>query len=143
MVCHFVSDSHEVMTALIVVLPLIVVVEISLQLHRSFMDEAPLSKYTPDDVWKNFTVICQAKKGSICKWRMPSALNALCLDLSFCALFRAMCDFVWFTENCVILLVLPSRSKRIHVLLPHTKVKLTTSSEKERTSTISILFDAE
>jgi hypothetical protein len=37
MVCHFVSDSHEVMTALIVVLPLIVVVEISLQLHRSSM----------------------------------------------------------------------------------------------------------
>jgi hypothetical protein len=35
MVCHFVSDSHEVMTALIVVLPSIVVVEISLQLHRS------------------------------------------------------------------------------------------------------------
>ncbi len=33
MVCHFVSDSHEVMTALIVVIPLIVVVEISLQLH--------------------------------------------------------------------------------------------------------------
>jgi hypothetical protein len=37
MVCHFVSDSHEVMTALIVVLPLIVVVEISLQLHRSYL----------------------------------------------------------------------------------------------------------
>jgi len=35
MVCHFVSDSHEVMTALIFVLPLLVV-EISLQLHRSF-----------------------------------------------------------------------------------------------------------
>ncbi len=35
MVCPFVSDSHEVMTALIVVLPLIVVVEISLQLHGS------------------------------------------------------------------------------------------------------------
>jgi hypothetical protein len=35
MVCHFVSDSHEVMTALIVMLPLIVVVEISLQLHQS------------------------------------------------------------------------------------------------------------
>jgi hypothetical protein len=34
MVCHFVSDSHEVMTALIVMLHLIVVVEISLQLHR-------------------------------------------------------------------------------------------------------------
>jgi hypothetical protein len=36
MVCHFVSDSHEVMTALIVVLPIIVVVEISLQLHQVF-----------------------------------------------------------------------------------------------------------
>jgi hypothetical protein len=39
MVCHFVSDSHEVMTALIVVLPFIVVVEISLQLHRSSSDK--------------------------------------------------------------------------------------------------------
>ncbi len=37
MVCHFVSDSHEVMTALIVMLPSIVVVEISLQLHRSHL----------------------------------------------------------------------------------------------------------
>ncbi len=37
MVCHFVSDSHEVMTALIVVLPIIVVVEISLQLHQASM----------------------------------------------------------------------------------------------------------
>jgi hypothetical protein len=36
-VCHFVSDSHEVMTALIVVLPIIVVVEISLQLHQEFL----------------------------------------------------------------------------------------------------------
>jgi hypothetical protein len=35
MVCHFVSDSHEVMAALIVILPLIVVVEISLQLHQA------------------------------------------------------------------------------------------------------------
>jgi hypothetical protein len=35
MVCHFVSDSHEVMTVLIVVLPLIVAVEICLQLHQS------------------------------------------------------------------------------------------------------------
>jgi hypothetical protein len=35
MVCHFVSDSHEVMTALIVTLPIIVVVEISLQLHQA------------------------------------------------------------------------------------------------------------
>jgi hypothetical protein len=34
-VCHFVSDSHEVITALIVMLPLIVVVEISLQLRQS------------------------------------------------------------------------------------------------------------
>jgi hypothetical protein len=35
MVCHFVNDSHEVMTALIVMLPLIVG-EISLQLHQAF-----------------------------------------------------------------------------------------------------------
>jgi hypothetical protein len=35
MVCHFVSDSHEVMTALIVVLPIIVVVDISLQLSQA------------------------------------------------------------------------------------------------------------
>ncbi len=34
MVCHFVSDSHEVMTALIVMLLIVVVVEISLQLHQ-------------------------------------------------------------------------------------------------------------
>jgi hypothetical protein len=40
MVCHFVSDSHEVMTALIVVLPIIVVVEISLQLHQAFLSMA-------------------------------------------------------------------------------------------------------
>jgi hypothetical protein len=37
MVYHFGSDSHEVMIALIVVLPLIVVVEISLQFHQSFI----------------------------------------------------------------------------------------------------------
>jgi hypothetical protein len=36
MVCHFVSNSHKVMTALIVVLSLIVVVEISLQLHQAY-----------------------------------------------------------------------------------------------------------
>ncbi len=49
MVCHFVSDSHEVMTALIVVLPLIVVMEISLQLHRSlknYLTCAPLCHQT-------------------------------------------------------------------------------------------------
>ncbi len=34
-VCHFVNDSHEVMTALIVVLTIIVIVEISLQLHQA------------------------------------------------------------------------------------------------------------
>jgi uncharacterized membrane protein YkvI len=34
-VCHFVSNSHEVMTALSVVLPFSVVVEISLHFHRS------------------------------------------------------------------------------------------------------------
>jgi hypothetical protein len=32
MVCHFVSDSHEIMT---VMLPIIVVVKISLQLHQA------------------------------------------------------------------------------------------------------------
>jgi hypothetical protein len=37
MVCHFVHDSHEVMIALVVVLPLIVVVEISRQLHQSLI----------------------------------------------------------------------------------------------------------
>ncbi len=37
MIWHFVSNSHEVMTALIVMLPLIVVVEISLQLHQSLL----------------------------------------------------------------------------------------------------------
>jgi hypothetical protein len=37
MVCHFVSDSHEVMTALIVVLPITVVLEISLQLHQALL----------------------------------------------------------------------------------------------------------
>ncbi len=36
MVCHFVNNSHEIMIALIVVLPLIVDVEISLQLHQTF-----------------------------------------------------------------------------------------------------------
>jgi hypothetical protein len=37
MVCHFVSSSHEVTTALIVMLPIIVGVEISLQLHQAFL----------------------------------------------------------------------------------------------------------
>ncbi len=36
MVCHFLSNSHEVTTALIVVFPIIVVVDISLQLHPDF-----------------------------------------------------------------------------------------------------------
>ncbi len=36
MVYHFVSDSHEVMIAFIVMLPLIVVVEICLQLHQAY-----------------------------------------------------------------------------------------------------------
>jgi hypothetical protein len=51
MVCHFVSDSHEVMTALIVVLPLIVVVEISLQLHRSLCLYVYL-RSMPTRLWK-------------------------------------------------------------------------------------------
>jgi hypothetical protein len=36
MVCHLVSNSHEVMTALIVMLPLIVM-ETSLQLHQAIL----------------------------------------------------------------------------------------------------------
>jgi hypothetical protein len=36
-VCHFVSHSHAVMTALIFMLPLIVVVDISLQLHQAVL----------------------------------------------------------------------------------------------------------
>ncbi len=43
MVCRFVSDSHEVLTALIVMLPLIVVVEISLQLDQSWFNQYLLS----------------------------------------------------------------------------------------------------
>jgi hypothetical protein len=38
MVCYFVSNSHEVMTALSFVLPIIVVAEISLQLHQACLD---------------------------------------------------------------------------------------------------------
>ncbi len=40
MVFHFVSDSHEVMTVLIVMLPRIVVVEISLQLHQALYNNS-------------------------------------------------------------------------------------------------------
>jgi hypothetical protein len=36
MICHFVNDFHDVMTTFIVVLPLIIVVEISMQLHQAF-----------------------------------------------------------------------------------------------------------
>jgi hypothetical protein len=36
MVCHFVNDFHDIMIAFIDVLPLIVDVEISLQLHQAF-----------------------------------------------------------------------------------------------------------
>ncbi len=36
MVYHFVSDFHEVMTTLNIMLPLIIVVEIFLQLHQAF-----------------------------------------------------------------------------------------------------------
>jgi hypothetical protein len=50
MVCHFVSDSHEVMTALIVVLPIIVVVEISLQLHQAFCHLSSVAKCSADGV---------------------------------------------------------------------------------------------
>jgi hypothetical protein len=36
MVCHFVNDSDEIMIAFIVMLPLIVDVEIYMQLHQPF-----------------------------------------------------------------------------------------------------------
>jgi hypothetical protein len=36
MVCHFVNDLHEIMISFIVMLPLIIVVEISLKLHQAF-----------------------------------------------------------------------------------------------------------
>ncbi len=45
MVCHFVSDSHEVMTALIVLLPITFVVEISLQLHQDFWFAMSLASF--------------------------------------------------------------------------------------------------
>ncbi len=59
MVCHFVSDAHEVMTALIVMLPLIVVVEISLQLHqalfaevlRSDVEKLGITSYVSEEYW--------------------------------------------------------------------------------------------
>ncbi len=38
MVCHFVSDLHEIMIAFTVMSPLIIVVEISLQLHQTFLN---------------------------------------------------------------------------------------------------------
>jgi hypothetical protein len=47
MVCHFVSNSHEVITALIIVLPLIAVVEISLQLHQAL---TPLEQFFPFNI---------------------------------------------------------------------------------------------
>ncbi len=50
MVCHFVSDSHEVMTALNVVLPLIVVEEISLQLHQAL-----ISIFSVQTIWVELT----------------------------------------------------------------------------------------
>jgi hypothetical protein len=39
MVYHFVSDSHEVMTTFIIMLPIIVIVEISLQLPRAYFEQ--------------------------------------------------------------------------------------------------------
>ncbi len=47
MVCHFVGDSHEVMTALIVVLPIIVVVEISLQLRPAIPGASSTFQWSP------------------------------------------------------------------------------------------------
>ena len=63
MVCHFVSNSHEVMTAFIVMLPIIFVVEISLQLHQAFFSfvesESPYCP-TDSDYW---VIPCSSQKG--------------------------------------------------------------------------------
>ncbi len=64
MVCHFVSDSHEVMTSLIVVLPLIVVVEIALQFHQA------LGFREPSWIERN------KRKLQVC---MPLLLSLLCI----------------------------------------------------------------
>jgi uncharacterized membrane protein YkvI len=61
-VCHFVSNSHEVMTALIVMLPLIVVVEISLQLHRSLFSSVEHAVF----------------------WHQSQLLARLCICVSLC-----------------------------------------------------------
>ncbi len=64
MVCYFVSDSHEVMTALIVVLPIIVVVEISLQLHQASLID---SLGGMGEQWQRREV-CQSGL-SLCQWQ--------------------------------------------------------------------------
>jgi hypothetical protein len=63
MVCHFVSDSHEVMTALIVMLPIIAVVEISLQLHQAFFSfvESELPYCSTDSDYR--VIPCSSQKG--------------------------------------------------------------------------------
>jgi hypothetical protein len=63
MVCHFVSDSHEIMTALIVMLPLIAVVEISLQLHQAFFSfvESELPYCSTDSDYR--VIPCSSQKG--------------------------------------------------------------------------------
>jgi hypothetical protein len=63
MVCHFVSNSHEVMTALIVMLPIIAVVEISLQLHQAFFSfvESELPYCSTDSDYR--VIPCSSQKG--------------------------------------------------------------------------------
>jgi Na+-translocating ferredoxin:NAD+ oxidoreductase RnfD subunit len=72
MVCHFVSDSHEVMTALIVMLPLIVVVEISLQLHQAIHTTESVEVLT-------LTGSLLMEAGNAIDWRCPcSTLKSYC-----------------------------------------------------------------
>jgi hypothetical protein len=89
MVCHFVSDSHEVMTALIVMLPLIVVVEISLQLHGSlgFVCTGSLPLLSPSSEVFSLLSVCVSGTGvSLCRsgtkrvWSLQIALNQLALN---------------------------------------------------------------
>ncbi len=90
MVCHFVSDSHEVMTALIVMLPLIVVVEFSLQLHGSLgfvCMRFSLPLLSPSSEVFSLLSVCVSGTGvSLCRsgtkrvWSLQIALNQLALN---------------------------------------------------------------
>ncbi len=107
MVCHFVSDSHEVMTSLIVVLPLIVVVEISLQLHRSscqMMEWDPCKQLgwllwmTPSRLF-----VCGPHSAQ-CKWVMrttrPFGFISMLLECKSSTCTVAICKASWLWCEC-------------------------------------------